>query len=151
MIRNQSNELTVRPKRSSSTIMVLVVLGLLLIAVVAYFSYFEGFKKGYKDFEGDKVLLQQLSKSVNESKEELSTNQQDLVFAQRQHQIQEEAYKQLSKAYANSEEKNSVLRSHISEVYALHTMPGVEAGEFHTCPGPIMAAVDTFHLDIEWG
>ena len=114
MIRNQSNELTVRPKRSSSTIMVLVVLGLLLIAVVAYFSYFEGFKKGYKDFEGDKVLLQQLSKSVNESKEELSTNQQDLVFAQRQHQIQEEAYKQLSKAYANSEEKNSVLRSQLA-------------------------------------
>jgi len=114
MIRNQSSELTVRPKRSSSTIMLMVVGGLLTLAVVAYFSYFEGVKKGYQDFESDKILLQQLSKSVNESRTELSTVQQDLVFAQRQQQIQEEAYKQLNKAYANSEEKNSVLRSQLS-------------------------------------
>ncbi|MEQ9258271.1 MAG: M20 aminoacylase family protein [Roseovarius sp.] len=36
----------------------------------------------------------------------------------------------------------------IEEVYALHTLPGVAEGSFHTCPGPIMAAVDTFHIDI---
>lgn len=36
----------------------------------------------------------------------------------------------------------------IDEVYALHTMPGQDAGSFATCPGPIMAAVDTFHIDI---
>ena len=39
-------------------------------------------------------------------------------------------------------------RYDIAQVYALHTLPGVEAGGFHTCPGPIMAAVDTFHIDI---
>lgn len=37
----------------------------------------------------------------------------------------------------------------IDQVYALHTLPGVEAGGFFTCPGPIMAAVDTFHIDIK--
>ena len=36
----------------------------------------------------------------------------------------------------------------IDEVYALHTLPGEDAGSFHTCPGPIMAAVDTFHINI---
>lgn len=36
----------------------------------------------------------------------------------------------------------------IEEVYALHTMPGDAEGRFCTTPGPIMAAVDTFHIDI---
>ncbi|MEO3413016.1 M20 aminoacylase family protein [Roseovarius sp. CAU 1744] len=40
-------------------------------------------------------------------------------------------------------------RHDISQVYALHTLPGAEAGGFQTCPGPIMAAVDTFHIDIQ--
>jgi hippurate hydrolase len=36
----------------------------------------------------------------------------------------------------------------IEQVYALHTLPDVDPGTFRTCPGPIMAAVDTFHVDI---
>ncbi|WP_101066142.1 M20 aminoacylase family protein [Roseovarius salinarum] len=42
-----------------------------------------------------------------------------------------------------------VLERHgIAQVYALHTLPGREAGALLTTPGPIMAAVDTFHVDI---
>ena len=40
-------------------------------------------------------------------------------------------------------------RYDIAQVYALHTLPGAPEGHFETCPGPIMAAVDTFHIDIE--
>ncbi len=40
-------------------------------------------------------------------------------------------------------------RYDIDQIFALHTLPGVEADSFHTCPGPIMAAVDTFHIDIQ--
>ncbi|QBF31614.1 M20 aminoacylase family protein [Thalassococcus sp. S3] len=40
-------------------------------------------------------------------------------------------------------------RFDIAEVYALHNAPGVEAGAFYTTPGPIMAAVDTFHVYIQ--
>ena len=36
----------------------------------------------------------------------------------------------------------------IAEVYALHNAPGFETGAFYTTPGPIMAAVDTFHIHI---
>lgn len=36
----------------------------------------------------------------------------------------------------------------VDEVYALHTLPGEAEGTFHTRSGPIMAAVDTFHIDI---
>ena len=39
-------------------------------------------------------------------------------------------------------------RFDISEVYALHTMPGVELGRFFTTPGPMMAAVDTLRVTV---
>ncbi|WP_270730082.1 M20 aminoacylase family protein [Shimia sp. Alg240-R146] len=37
----------------------------------------------------------------------------------------------------------------VKEVYALHNVPGIPFGEFHTKPGPIMAAVDTFTINIQ--
>jgi hippurate hydrolase len=40
-------------------------------------------------------------------------------------------------------------RFDISEVYALHNDPGNPEGAFYTTPGPIMAAVDTFHIHIQ--
>ncbi len=40
-------------------------------------------------------------------------------------------------------------RFQIAEVYALHNAPGTPIGQFYTTPGPIMAAVDTFHVDIQ--
>ncbi|GLT09911.1 M20 aminoacylase family protein [Sulfitobacter porphyrae] len=37
-------------------------------------------------------------------------------------------------------------RFDIAEVYALHNAPGLDFGRFHTTPGPILAAADTFHI-----
>jgi amidohydrolase len=37
----------------------------------------------------------------------------------------------------------------IRQVYALHNAPGAPVGHFYTTPGPIMAAVDTFHIDVK--
>lgn len=37
----------------------------------------------------------------------------------------------------------------VEEVYALHTDPFSDLGEFRTCPGPIMAAVDDFAIRIK--
>lgn len=39
-------------------------------------------------------------------------------------------------------------RFDINEVYALHNAPGTPVGAFYTTSGPIMAAVDTFHIHI---
>lgn len=36
----------------------------------------------------------------------------------------------------------------IKQVYAMHNVPEFEAGAFFTAPGPVMAAVDTFHIHI---
>lgn len=113
MIRNQTNQLTIRPKMSSSVVMAIVVSTLLGFFVVAYFSYSFGVKEGYSELENDKLLTTQLSQSAGELRTDLEKTQKELIFAQRQQQIQEEAYKQLSKAYSNSEEKNSVLGSRL--------------------------------------
>ncbi len=40
-------------------------------------------------------------------------------------------------------------RFDIGEVYALHNAPGFDEGAFYTTPGPLMAAVDTFHVHIK--
>lgn len=40
-------------------------------------------------------------------------------------------------------------RFDVGEVYALHNAPDTPVGQFYTTPGPIMAAVDTFHVDIK--
>ena len=40
-------------------------------------------------------------------------------------------------------------RYDIAQVYALHTLPGPEEGHFLTTTGPIMAAADTFHIEIK--
>ncbi|MBB3993908.1 hippurate hydrolase [Sulfitobacter undariae] len=40
-------------------------------------------------------------------------------------------------------------RFDIAEVYGIHNMPGEELGNFLTTPGPIMAAVDSFTIEIK--
>lgn len=39
-------------------------------------------------------------------------------------------------------------RFKIEQVYAIHNAPGTPVGAFYTTPGPIMAAVDTFHIQV---
>ncbi|SDY93878.1 hippurate hydrolase [Jannaschia faecimaris] len=39
-------------------------------------------------------------------------------------------------------------RFEVEQVYGIHNAPNYAEGEFFTTPGPIMAAVDTFHIDI---
>ncbi|UWR71010.1 M20 aminoacylase family protein [Phaeobacter inhibens] len=46
-------------------------------------------------------------------------------------------------------EEGIMERFNISEVYALHNAPGLPVGAFATTPGPLMAAVDTFHINIQ--
>ena len=136
MIKNQSGPLTIRPKLSSSTIMFSVVVVLFILIIAAYFSYQAGTKKGYENFESDKILLQQLSGSVESLRSELASSEQNLIFAQRQQQIQEEAYKQLSKAYSNSEEKNSVLGSRLDFYRSIISPEDGKTCLLYTSPSP---------------
>ncbi len=40
-------------------------------------------------------------------------------------------------------------RFKIAQVYALHNVPGHDEGVFLTAPGPLLAAVDTFHIHVQ--
>ncbi|MEL7515990.1 MAG: M20 aminoacylase family protein [Pseudomonadota bacterium] len=40
-------------------------------------------------------------------------------------------------------------RYDIAQVYAIHNVPGLEFGSIYTTPGPIMAAVDTFTINVK--
>src|SRR6056297_844987 len=45
-------------------------------------------------------------------------------------------------------EEGALDRHEVAEVYALHALPGAPEGTFETTPGPIMAAVDSVHVDV---
>ncbi|PKP69596.1 MAG: amidohydrolase [Alphaproteobacteria bacterium HGW-Alphaproteobacteria-4] len=40
-------------------------------------------------------------------------------------------------------------RFEIAQVYGIHNTPGQPEGSFHTCPGPLMAAVDSFEVHVQ--
>jgi len=113
MIRKPTNDLTIRPKMSRSVIMAIVVISLFGLLASVYFAYHYGVRSGHSKYQNDQGVISQLNGSITDLKEELDASQQALIFAERQQQIQTEAYKQISKAYANSEHKNSVLGSRL--------------------------------------
>jgi len=98
---------------SSTVLMVLVVGGLFLFFVSLYFAYNQGVKSGHSKYTDDQAALVQLKSELAQLKLGSEKAQEGLIFAQRQQQIQEEAYKQMSLAYANSEQKNAVLGSRL--------------------------------------
>lgn len=113
MIRKSTSDLTIRPKMSRSLVMTLVVVGMLVFFTSLYLAYGQGVRSGHKKFSEDEALIAQMRTTLSEQRVRTEEATQSLAFAQRQLQIQEEAYRQISKAYANSEQKNSVLGSRL--------------------------------------
>lgn len=46
-------------------------------------------------------------------------------------------------------EEGAMERFDVKDIYAIHNVPGLPLGEFHTTPGPIMAAVDSFTIKLQ--
>lgn len=113
MIRNSTNELSIRPKMSAKIRLMIIFGGILALLMGLYFAYSTGIKSGHEMFEQDASKIGQLNNSISGLEQKLSKAQEDRIFAQRQKQIQEEAYKQISKAYSNSEQKNRILGSRL--------------------------------------
>jgi hypothetical protein len=113
MIRKSTNALTIKPKMSRNTLMISTIIGVFSVLALVYFVYGQGMRSGHDRFEQDQAMIVQLSDNIASLRTELSVSQEGLIFSKRQQQIQEEAYKQMNKAYANSEQKNSVLGSRL--------------------------------------
>lgn len=113
MIRKSTNDLSIRPKMSTTVLMALVVGGLFVVFAGLYFAFKQGVANGHNRLEADQVRISQFNDELVQAKMDLEKAREGLIFAQRQQQIQEEAYKQINKAYANSEQKNAVLGSRL--------------------------------------
>jgi len=113
MIRKSTNDLTIKPKMSRTTVMLSSSIGIFSLLALLYFVYGQGLRSGHSRYEQDQAMIAQLQENMNSLRKQLSVSQEGLIFSKRQQQIQAEAYKQMDKAYANSEQKNSVLGSRL--------------------------------------
>lgn len=98
---------------SRNTLMISLISGVFAMLAIVYFIYGQGLRSGHHRFEQDQSTITQLNDAIVGLRNQLSVSQEGLIFSKRQQQIQQEAYKQMSKAYANSEKKNSVLGSRL--------------------------------------
>lgn len=113
MLRKSTNELSIKPKMSRTTFMAITIGGVFALFVMLYLAYSYGMKSGHTKYETDRADIRRLNETISELESQLRSSDENLIFAQRQQQIQEEAYKQMSNAYANSEQKNQVLGSRL--------------------------------------
>lgn len=113
MLRKSTNDLSIRPKMSTTTLMALIVGGVFAANVALYLAYSKGVEMGNARLIEDAQSIERLNQAIMDLKEEIEVAKQGLTFSQRQQQIQEEAYSQMSKAYSNSEQKNRVLGSRL--------------------------------------
>jgi hypothetical protein len=109
MIRRRTNDLSIKPKMSSSRRAAILAGAFSLICVALYLAYQQGVRDGNSQYTNDRELIVQLNESLNKFRDDLASSDQNLVVAQRHQQIQEEAYKQISAGYASAEEKNRYL------------------------------------------
>jgi len=113
MLRRSTNELSIKPKMSESAKLAIVVISGLLLVAALYFTYNKGVHSGHQQYEQDRAVIAQLNQTIQGLRGDLTKAEETKIFAQRQQQIQVEAYKQMSNAYAASEQKNQYLGSRL--------------------------------------
>lgn len=113
MIRKPTNQLLIKPKVSNN--MRLLTIGAIVVASLAalYGAFQLGVRSGNEHISRDQQMISQLSENLEDLRSKLAESEESLVIAQRQRQIQEEAYKQINIAYASSEKKNKYLGSRL--------------------------------------
>lgn len=113
MLRRPTNELLIKP-RVSKKYRALVIAGAVIILLGLLFAAFQyGRHSGNTQLVSDQDRNTILKQEVQQLTEQHRASENKLMFAQRQQQIQEEAYKQMSDAYAGAEKKNRYLTSRV--------------------------------------
>lgn len=128
MLRSPTNQLSIKPKMSTRTRVGLSLLILVLLVSVMALSFQFGMKVGNDRIEQDSATITRLETDLASLQDQLDRSQQDLIIAQRNQQIQEEAYEQMNQAYASSERKNSYLGSRLDFYRSIISPEDGEAG-----------------------
>lgn len=109
MIRRKTSELLIRPRMSARQRLAMTTIVVIVIVAVLYAVYQFGAQSVQADFVSNRARIAELEKQVaglNKVNGELQT---DLALVERQSQIQVQAYKEVSDAYADVVEKNEFL------------------------------------------
>ena len=140
MIRNSTNNISIRPKVSKRVRFSIWLAAIAALTVALYIAYDLGIKSGHTQLNQDQDMIIQFNDNISNLRAQLGTSQEELIIAQRHRQIQEEAYKQISAAYASSEQKNRYLGSRL-DFYRSIISP--QDGQ----SGPVIQALETNYVD----
>ncbi len=128
MIRNSTNQISIKPRVSTKVKVIAAIVATLIFLSLVYLSYGFGVRSGHNQYEQDSALITQLNSTINGLQNDLDKSQQQIIFSDRQKQIQEEAYKQMSAAYASSEQKNRYLGSRLDFYRSIISPEGGQSG-----------------------
>jgi hypothetical protein len=128
MIRQATNKVTIRPEVSFKYKLLFVGVGALVFIGSLYVSYLIGLKSGHSKYDEDQALIAQLI----EEKEGLTQQKLglagDVAAADREMQIHDEAYLQMSNAYESAENKNRYLESRLDFYRSIVSPEGGQVG-----------------------
>ena len=72
MIRNSTNELSIKPKMSAPVRLALVAGVVVLVAAGIYAAYISGVRSGHQQFDQDRIMISQLDKTIEEVRREFN-------------------------------------------------------------------------------
>lgn len=113
MLRKSTNQISIKPKLSTRVKVAALFAAISSVAVAVLLSFNAGVRSGNARIEQDRSMVEQLNTAIGKLRSELGDAREETVIAQRHRQIQEEAYKQISAAYAGAEQKNRYLGSRL--------------------------------------
>jgi len=117
MIRQATNKVTIRPQVSLKYKLMFAGVALLVLIGSLYASYHIGLKSGHTKYDNDQALI---AKLIQEK--------EGLAQANREMQIHDEAYLQMSNAYESAENKNRYLESRLDFYRSIVSPEGGQVG-----------------------
>ena len=113
MLRKSTNQISIKPKVSPEVKLAIIIASSIVLLGTLYLTYNAGINSGNQQLVQDYEMIERLNVTISNLETNIITSQQELIVAQRHQQIQEEAYKQISTAYAGAEKKNRYLGSRL--------------------------------------
>jgi hypothetical protein len=128
MISSKNQPFSLKSFISNKQLLLKMVLILIALGWLLYQLYAFGVRSGHIQIEQDRMRINKLTQTVEELRADLDKERREKIFAQRHQQIQEEAYRQMNKAYAGAEQENRYLESRLDFYRSIISPPDGNAG-----------------------
>jgi len=128
MIRQATNKVTIRPQVSLKYKLMFAGVALLVLIGSLYASYHIGLKSGHTKYDNDQALIAKLIQEKEGLAQQKLGLAGDVAAANREMQIHDEAYLQMSNAYESAENKNRYLESRLDFYRSIVSPEGGQVG-----------------------